>query len=497
MADDKLKSAAPRALALDALRGLAILGMCLSGRVPFGELALPAWMYHAQNPPPSGALDTTVAGFTWVDLVFPAFLFSMGVAFPFALSSRLKKGVKMWRLLSGVVLRTAALGFFAIYFSHVNPWAFDMQATAERVPGFLANQWVLAFIGFLLAFPVYTRLPRQWPAWGHWATRIGGWFLLIGFLALLRYPQDGPAEIFNRSQGPIFNVYRSNIILVILTDMVLVGSLVWVFTRNNPYLRFIGFGIGMLAHAVHYYNVPGEKYFAWTPLPWMYNFAYLKYLMIVIPGTIIGDALLRWMKSPAQQRGNETSWTRGHYVAASCLIALVVIAIHVGLQTRIVYTTMVGFMGCTALLWTMFSTPRNSAEELLRTFFIWGSIWLFIGFLAEPFEGGIKKSPSTVAYYPMSLGLSIYLLLSLTVWIDILGIKRWFALLIMPGQNPMMAYLGVSTLMTPIFQIPVIESIGAAFAKTPWRAGAWAMLKTIVLAGLTSIFTKLKVYWRT
>lgn len=39
-------SEAPRrACALDALRGLAILGMILSGQLPFGEKALPAWMY--------------------------------------------------------------------------------------------------------------------------------------------------------------------------------------------------------------------------------------------------------------------------------------------------------------------------------------------------------------------------------------------------------------------------------------------------------------------
>ena len=35
-----------RAYALDALRGLAILGMILSGQLPFGEKSLPAWMYR-------------------------------------------------------------------------------------------------------------------------------------------------------------------------------------------------------------------------------------------------------------------------------------------------------------------------------------------------------------------------------------------------------------------------------------------------------------------
>lgn len=40
--------------ALDALRGLAILMMVLSGTIPF-DGALPGWMYHAQLPPPDHA----------------------------------------------------------------------------------------------------------------------------------------------------------------------------------------------------------------------------------------------------------------------------------------------------------------------------------------------------------------------------------------------------------------------------------------------------------
>ncbi|MBK7866366.1 MAG: DUF5009 domain-containing protein [Ignavibacteriales bacterium] len=39
-----------RSYALDALRGFAILTMILSGSISFGNL--PAWMHHAQVPPP-------------------------------------------------------------------------------------------------------------------------------------------------------------------------------------------------------------------------------------------------------------------------------------------------------------------------------------------------------------------------------------------------------------------------------------------------------------
>ena len=62
---------------LDALRGFAILTMVLSGSIAYGDV-MPAWMYHAQVPPPHHKFMPTLAGITWVDVVFPFFLFTMG-----------------------------------------------------------------------------------------------------------------------------------------------------------------------------------------------------------------------------------------------------------------------------------------------------------------------------------------------------------------------------------------------------------------------------------
>ncbi len=72
-----------RLLGLDALRGFAILLMVLSGVIARG--ILPDWMYHAQLPPPDHQFNPNLAGFTWVDWVFPLLLFAMGAAFPMAL----------------------------------------------------------------------------------------------------------------------------------------------------------------------------------------------------------------------------------------------------------------------------------------------------------------------------------------------------------------------------------------------------------------------------
>jgi predicted acyltransferase len=79
---------------IDLLRGFAVIGMVFSGILPFNG-ALPAWMYHAQVPPPKHIFDPTLAGLTWVDLVFPFFLFSMGAVIPAVLPQTIEKeGIK-------------------------------------------------------------------------------------------------------------------------------------------------------------------------------------------------------------------------------------------------------------------------------------------------------------------------------------------------------------------------------------------------------------------
>ena len=108
-----------RAYALDALRGYAIITMVLSATVAWNSL--PGWMYHAQTPPPDRAFDASLSGITWVDLVFPFFLFAMGAAFPFSIKKRFEKGDTKLRLVYEAIKRGVQLTFFAIFIQHFYP----------------------------------------------------------------------------------------------------------------------------------------------------------------------------------------------------------------------------------------------------------------------------------------------------------------------------------------------------------------------------------------
>ena len=107
-----------RALALDALRGYAIITMVLSATIV--THVLPGWMSHAQTPP-DHVFNPLLPGITWVDLVFPFFLFAMGAAFPFSIKKRAEKGDSKLKLVYEAVKRGIQLTFFAIFIQHFYP----------------------------------------------------------------------------------------------------------------------------------------------------------------------------------------------------------------------------------------------------------------------------------------------------------------------------------------------------------------------------------------
>ena len=109
-----------RAYALDALRGYAIITMVLSATIV--TQVLPGWMSHAQTPPPDHIFNPSLPGITWVDLVFPFFLFAMGAAFPFSIGKRAEKGDSKLKLIYEAVKRGVQLTFFAIFIQHFYPY---------------------------------------------------------------------------------------------------------------------------------------------------------------------------------------------------------------------------------------------------------------------------------------------------------------------------------------------------------------------------------------
>lgn len=459
-----------RAAALDALRGFAILTMVLSGVIPYK--ILPAWMYHAQLPPPTHQFNPALPGLTWVDLVFPLFLFALGAAIPLALGSKLER-LPGWKIVLDILERGFLLGFFAIFLRHVRPHVLNPVPTAR--------EWLLALVGFALLFLIYTRLPHSLKHWQKWTLRISGWLGAGLLLWLLKYPD-----------GTGFSLHRSDIILIVLTNVAVFGSLIWLATRRQLLVRLAVLGILLALRLAHPEGGWVDKIWNFSPAPWIYQLYYLQYLFIVIPGTIVGDFLVAWQS----ENDTEVPAVRERYLAQARILLVIVIFLLVGLQARWLATTTSLVLALGLFGFFLVRQPGTPTEKFLQTLFHWGFYWLMLGLVFEAFEGGIKKDHPTLSYYLVTTGMSIFILFLLFICIDVKR-KPWFNLLVKNGQNPMLAYVGFANFIWPILALTGLEPIILRGTAAPWPGFLRGLAYTLILGWLTAFVTQSKIFWRT
>ena len=169
------ENAAPgeRLASLDVLRGLTILVMIFVNDVA-GVAGAPAWMKHIQ---PADA-----DGMTLADLVFPAFLFMVGMSIPFALERRLERGASLASTWRHILLRTVSLLVIGVF----------MVNTEQISDGALLppSLWTLLMYGGVIL--VWLTPPRSWglsPV-ALRALRIAGVMLLLVLSLVYRGPNE-------------------------------------------------------------------------------------------------------------------------------------------------------------------------------------------------------------------------------------------------------------------------------------------------------------------
>ena len=467
-----------RADALDALRGIAVLAMVLSGTI--ARKTLPAWMYHAQEAPPIHTFNPKLAGLTWVDLVFPFFLFAMGAAIPLALSRRIAKGWDLKKVILSILQRGFLLASFAIFLQHIRPTVID-----PNEPG--SHKWWLGLYGFLILFLMFVRWPTKKLPWLRIATTTAAWSAGIGFVSRIKYPN-----------GIGFDFNRSDIILVVLANMAVFGSIIWLFTRSNIWLRvgFLGFLFAMRLAS----STDGWIKLVWfySPAPWIFQFDYFKYLFIVIPGTIVGDLLYRWIEYRSPEEEIYANWKSPRYFSMMILMFAINLVLLVGLQARLVWQTSLVTLVLCVCGWVLLRNPGNVTENLLNRLYRWGFYWVVLGLVFEPYEGGIKKDSATMSYFFVTTGMAIFLLMELTIIIDVFQRKSWLQLFIDNGVNPMIGYVGFANIVWPILVLNKWEpAIIEMTATDPFMGFLRGFGYTTIVALIVMGFTRLKLFLRT
>lgn len=465
-----------RADALDALRGFAIITMILSGSIPFsGPASLPGWMYHAQLPPPDHVFNPNHPGITWVDLVFPFFLFSMGAAFPFALKKRIEQGSSKLSIIWQAIKRGFLLVIFALFLQHSKPYALSGNPETYH--------WLIGLVGFIILFLIFYRYPDKLNSKIVLSIKV-----ISGLAAIILFSQ------LTYTKGSGFLLSRSDIIILVLANVALAGSIVWLFTQNNLLARLSVLAFLLAFRITH--NIDGS----WTkiiwdfsPVPEIYKFYFLQYLFIVIPGTIVGDLIYKWIKSDTKNDLIENK-----LLAYLILILSVFIIIWnlFGLYQRYLLLNLIGTILLLSTLFLIFNITKSELFNFYKLIFYWAAFWLLLGLSFESFEGGIKKDPSTLSYYLVSTGLAIFCLIAFSIVIDFFKQKKIIKLLIENGQNPMIAYLSGSHILMPILAITGLSSLLNYLLINPWMGFLKGLIFTLLAAIITSIFTKKKIFWR-
>ncbi|MBX2925631.1 MAG: DUF5009 domain-containing protein [Chitinophagaceae bacterium] len=137
-----------RIQSIDAFRGITIFTMVFVNELA-GVRDIPQWMKH---------MPADADAMTFVDMVFPAFLFIVGMSIPFALKNRLQKGDSFWQLQWHILWRTIGLLILGVFM--VNGESGYVNEAAMGIP---VHLWLLLFYTcIILVWNVYHFKKRKW-----------------------------------------------------------------------------------------------------------------------------------------------------------------------------------------------------------------------------------------------------------------------------------------------------------------------------------------------
>ena len=189
--------------AIDMLRGLTMFLMVLVNDLWTVD-RVPAWIEHTA---------ATQDGMGLADIVFPMFLFSVGMSIPYALERRFSKGQPGEGIFGHILSRTLALILMGVFLV-------NSEGSFAPVFGYgKAFYWVLVVIGFFLVWNQYPKdfKPKKW-------LQIIG-ILILAFLAITF--RDGEGGYFRSSWWGI---------LGLIGWAYLFCATAWMLSRKKPWI---------------------------------------------------------------------------------------------------------------------------------------------------------------------------------------------------------------------------------------------------------------------
>jgi len=370
-----------RITSIDALRGLVMFTMIYVNDIAgVPGTIVPSWMKHFHGK----------SGMTFVDLVFPAFLFIVGMSIPFGLGSRLSKGEALWKIILHVAVRTLSLLFIGILMVNETP-------SSEKM-GWSGALWAtLMYFSAILAFCTISPPQKSAPA----DSREGTYCMISLALRLL-----GLATL----------VY-----------------LAFAFRGEDGHRI-----ISLTPFSIHteWYGILGL-------IGWAYLVGALVFLVVRGHRTaLLGSAVCLLCLYPADQHGAFNGFWLAHYVgiggtlgslASITVVGLLLATILVAPDTSAVWSrtrfTLLFIAGCAAGAWLLHGIYGINKNNATPSWCLWAcaitaALWLFFYFLSDVSPLGFIARPFAIA--GQNVFLAYLLSEMLPSAIDLLHLDNWY-----------------------------------------------------------------------
>jgi heparan-alpha-glucosaminide N-acetyltransferase len=196
-----------RIASIDILRAFTMVLMVFVNDL--GTLkGIPKWLEHAER-----GMD----GIGLADVVFPAFLFIVGLSLPYAINNRRKKGDSDWMLVAHVLFRTIALLVMGVFL--VNGETYNADATG--MPEYLWGP--LCCLSFILIWNSYAANANKYMVW---IAKAAGIITLLTLSIVYRGGENDNIQYFSTQWWGI---------LGLIGWAYLASGLITVFSKNRFY----------------------------------------------------------------------------------------------------------------------------------------------------------------------------------------------------------------------------------------------------------------------
>jgi predicted acyltransferase len=365
-----------RIASVDALRGLTILLMVFVNDLGPGA---PSWMPHIQPP--------NADGMTLADVVFPAFLFIVGVSIPLAFERAQSAGKSIGAQLVHILIRTAGLLCMGVV-------VYNSEDEGTRS----GPLWgVLAFVALILA---WCTVPSE-PGGKRRLFLVLKVLGAVGLLVLLAVYRREPSQAEIPFRGPVegwvwLKTGWWGILGLIGWAYLTVAILALLLGRRREWLM----GALAILMILHLAMRAGGLFSRLDSKPWLG--ALLGPLKILAQGF---DGLDRYVGL-----GDATGSLAG-VTMAGCLLGTIL--------------------------------RRDSDVATHRARLSWASTFtlglLVAGLVTDPFEG-INKIAATPTWCLWSAALTCIVWMLLYLLMDVAGLRGWSIIVRPAGANPLVAY---------------------------------------------------------